>query len=71
MTVKVKVNSILKTDEELIFKILLGLSPQVIFESDKNYVSEKIIAITPIDEIHLDCHCIDGPMKNGTRQRIL
>ena len=35
------------------------------------YLSQKPTNITEIDEVHLNCDCIDGSVVNGVRERIL
>ena len=35
------------------------------------YISDKILKLNTIDEIHLKCDCIDGSIQDGIRQPIL
>ena len=55
-------------DEKSVFSTILGLNPHWDYKHYKEYISQKIIDLGTINEIHLKCDFIDGSVVKRIRQ---
>ena len=61
----------LRYDEISVFRTTLGFKPHWDCKHYNEYISQKIIKISAINNFHLRCDVFDGPVVNVLRQHIL
>ena len=58
-------------DDKSFFCTLLGFTPYWDYKPNNGYISQKIITLSTIDKIHVNCAVIDGSVLNSIRQPTL
>ena len=61
----------IRFDEKSLFSNILGFTPHWDFKKYNDYISQKIVNFSTIDEIHLKCDVIGCSVVNGLREPIL
>ena len=61
----------IRFNEKSFFNTILGFTPHWDFKSYNDYISQKTISLSTIDEIHLKADVIVGSLVCGQRQPIL